>query len=437
MADGLNRDAGIAALQGGYDLRGNLTGDGTRSFTYDTENRLISVAGPVTAGLSYDPAGRLRQTTINGVTTQFLYAGPDLIAEMDSAGAILRRYIHGPGVNNPLVWIEGATMAASGVRYLYKDRLGSITSWTNAAGVVQATFAYGPYGEPKAWSGSRFGYTGQVALSELGLYHYHARVYDPVTGRFLQTDPTGYDDGPNMYIYVGGDPINMVDPLGMAAADGIEEIVITASRKPSFDIVDSFKEFFKDIKTLKKISSYISRRIFGKKKKAPQAQQTPPNKGNSVEVAEMVYNCPTGVYSQVSGGGSGTLAAGVFGVNVSAVWGSTIPPGNNVLGQQWFVNVQITPMLGLGAFAGYGIQGSGGVNSTVFPTGFSGGFQGWTGDLEGGYGPLSGGVSGSIARDSGNVSIPIGKVGQGLGIWGGAGPSFGATMATSPNCRSN
>ena len=199
VADGLNRDAGIAALQGGYDLRGNLTNDGTRSFTYDTENHLISVAGPVTAGLSYDPAGRLRQTVINGVTTQFLYSGNDLIAEMDGAGAILRRYVHGPGVNNPLVWLEGPGMAASGVRYLYKDRLGSITSWTNAAGVVQATFAYGPYGEPKAWGGSRFGYTGQVALSELGLYHYHARVYDPVTSRFLQTDPIGYGDGPNLY----------------------------------------------------------------------------------------------------------------------------------------------------------------------------------------------------------------------------------------------
>ncbi len=126
----------------------------------------------MTAALSYDPAGRLRQTTINGVTTHFLYSGEDLIAEMDSAGAILRRYIHGPGVNNPMVWIEGATMAASGVRYLYKDRLGSITSWTNSAGVVQATFAYGPYGEPKTWGGSRFGYTGQVALSELGLYYW-------------------------------------------------------------------------------------------------------------------------------------------------------------------------------------------------------------------------------------------------------------------------
>jgi hypothetical protein len=47
------------------------------------------------------------------------------------------------------------------------------------------------------------------------MYHYKARIYSPTLGRFLQADPIGYGDGMNMYAYVGGDPVNRVDPLGL------------------------------------------------------------------------------------------------------------------------------------------------------------------------------------------------------------------------------
>lgn len=130
-ADGLNRDADIAAVAGGYDANGNLTFDGARTFTYDAENRLTSVsgvAGQPAMTLSYDPNGRLWQTSAGGSVTQFVYDGDRLTAEYDGSGNVLRRYLHGPGVDEPLIWYEGA--ALNDPRYLHADRQGSIVAST-------------------------------------------------------------------------------------------------------------------------------------------------------------------------------------------------------------------------------------------------------------------------------------------------------------------
>jgi len=212
--DGLNRLTAIGGAALGYDVRHNIalvpaaaSGTGSAAtYLYNSENLLVGGGG---IALAYDPLMRLYQVG----ATRWAYDGTTLIAEYGSTGALLRRFVHGPGIDEPLVWYEGPGLTVR--RFLHADERGSIVAISDSAGTVIGTNRYDEYGVPQGAVAGRFHYTGQPWIASLGLYYYRARFYHPHLGRFMQPDPIGYGGGMNMYAYVRGDPVNLRDPSGL------------------------------------------------------------------------------------------------------------------------------------------------------------------------------------------------------------------------------
>ena len=111
------------------------------------------------------------------------------------------------------------------VRYCRTQQY-SITALTDSSATIKERYAYDAYGNLSIFDasgtarsstaeGNRITYTGREWDDELDLYHYRARMYGPLCGRFLRRDPIGFEGSEwNLLEYVDSAPANRVDPYG-------------------------------------------------------------------------------------------------------------------------------------------------------------------------------------------------------------------------------
>ena len=193
-----------------YDANGNMATGGNRTFVWDIDNRVTSVAvGGSTTYMEYDYTGmRVKKDGFGGMT---LY--PFQGYEIDPSGTITK-FIR--------IGVETFASKRGTSKYFYhNDHLGSVNVITDINGARVQLNEYDPWGGVSRTEDSidpTHRFTGQQLDPETGIYYYGGRYYDPEISRFISPDPfvqaPGDPQNLNRYSYVNNNPQNYIDPSG-------------------------------------------------------------------------------------------------------------------------------------------------------------------------------------------------------------------------------
>jgi len=246
------------------------------AYEWDAENRLVAYTqGTHRVELSYDGLGRRTRITQRDHESviqerRYLWCGPDLCEERDASGTnVIKRYFKAG------MQVATGGNLAPGNYFFTRDHLGSVREVVSPQNQVIEAVEYDAFGQSQPLMGSEtgdFGYAGYFRAPAGGPLLTWFRAYHPEIGRWLSRDPIREKGGLNLYAFVGNNPVNWVDPLGLqteSEGDTPEATVPGPSKWQQFlDKVEEFKvkmgEFKDKMGELgKKITIKLMEPIFG------------------------------------------------------------------------------------------------------------------------------------------------------------------------------
>lgn len=234
-----------------YDLAGNVSTLNSSTFaTYDTANKIATVPG---GSASYDGIGNMLSVSGTGLTgSNYSWGARSELRTQDTGGTVTgygydaskrrvyrergsdkRWFIFSQGVLVGEVTTSGAlaafTWGADGlaatrvfvtpmVVFYHFGPQGETRHLTDATGAVATSYLYDAYGNtvtagmtnPYRFGGKYGYYSDGPTDAMLATW----RWYSPQLMRWVSRDPIDYDGGDNLYGYVNGNPVTLVDPLG-------------------------------------------------------------------------------------------------------------------------------------------------------------------------------------------------------------------------------
>ncbi len=193
------------------------------TYTWDVSNRLSSADtnndGTADFTAVYDYRTRRVKKTESGSSTRFRYDGGVAFDELnDATGAVTVSFTRGGGmgggIGSILYSVRGTTE-----EYFTNNAVGHTVALTDGAGAVTKTDLYEAFGQIQHHTGAsdnnRLANTKERDAST-DLDNHGFRYYDQYIGRYISRDPIGFADGMNPHIYVHNNPINHIDPEGLA-----------------------------------------------------------------------------------------------------------------------------------------------------------------------------------------------------------------------------